>query len=248
MLNRITEGDPALPPLLIAHGLYGQARNWGTIARALGDARHVTSVDMRNHGDSPWYDSHSYTDMADDLAQVLDQPTDVLGHSMGGKAAMAMALRHPDRVNRLIVADIAPVPYDHAQLDILRAMQGLDLTQITRRAEAAQALVAAGVDKGVAGFLTQNLDIGGKRWAINLDVLAREMPTILGFPDFDAPFAGPALFLAGANSPYVQPDHRDAIKALFPRAHIARIPGAGHWLHADRPNMVEAAIRTFLTA
>lgn len=247
MLNRITEGDAALPPLLIAHGLYGQARNWGTIARALGDIRHVTSVDMRNHGDSPWYDSHGYDDMATDLAEVLEEPTDVLGHSMGGKAAMAMALTYPERVNRLIVADIAPVTYSHGQMEILQAMQALDLDQISRRTEAAQALVAAGIDAGVAGFLTQNLDLAHKRWSINLDVLAQDMPKILGFPTYEAPFNGPALFLVGANSPYVQPEHRDAIKALFPRAHIARIPGAGHWLHADRPNMVEAAIRTFLT-
>lgn len=246
MLNYITEGDPALPRLIIAHGLFGQARNWGIIARALSDIRHVVLVDMRNHGDSPWFDSHSYEDMAADLAQVIgDDPVDLLGHSMGGKAAMVTALLHPEMIRRLVVADIAPIPYAHDQMQHIRAMQSLDLGQITRRQQAAKALDTT---PEVAGFLTQNLDLAHKRWMINLDVLARDMPRILDFPDLGRRFDGPALFLSGGNSDYVTREHRGAIKALFPNARMAKIPGAGHWLHADRPDAVEAAIRAFLMA
>lgn len=248
MLEFSSTGDGALPPLVLAHGLYGQGRNWNWHAKALSDIRRSIAVDMRNHGTSPWHPTHGYDDMAADLAALPEGPWDVLGHSMGGKAAMALALTHPAKVRRLIVADIAPVPYDHGQLDIVHAMQALDLSTITRRGQAAEALAEAGVDPSVAGFLTQSLDIGAKRWRLNLDVLEAEMPRILGFPRFDTPFDGPTLFLAGADSPYIRPEHRPEIKRLFPKARMAKIPGAGHWLHADKPAEVEAAIRAFLTA
>lgn len=203
---------------------------------------------MRNHGDSPWSDDHSYGAMGDDLASVVDGPTDLLGHSMGGKAAMVAALTHPDKVRRLIVADIAPVPYDHNQMKIVNAMKGLDLNAITRRSQAADALVQAGLPKDVAGFLSQSLEPHENRWKFNLDVLGRTMPDILDFPHLNQSFDGPTLFLAGADSPYIQPEHRAEIKRLFPKARVAKIPNASHWLHADQPAHVEAAIRAFLTA
>lgn len=246
MLNYITTGDAALPKLLIAHGLFGQARNWGMITRNLADMRHCVSVDMRNHGDSPWMPRHDYPGMASDLADMLaDGAADVLGHSMGGKAAMALALTQPDKVRKLIVADIAPVRYTHDQMKHINAMRGLDLSHYTRRADVAAAL---NTDPGVAGFLTQSLDLPNNRWQMNLDALAAEMPKILDFPEYDTQFTGPALFLAGADSDYMKPEYRDAIKRLFPKARIAKIPGTGHWLHADKPAEVTAAIRTFLAA
>lgn len=248
MLNRITFGADTLPPLLMAHGLWGQARNWTWHAKTLSDIRRIIAVDMRNHGDSPWFDSHSYAEMGDDLAKELEQPTDVLGHFMGGKAAMAMALGHPDKLRRLIVADIAPVPYRDGQSHIVAAMRSLDLAQITRRGEAADALVAAGLPQSVAGFLTQSIDLKTKSWKFNLDVLAQEMPQILDFPKFQTPFEGETLFLVGADSDYVQPENRAEMRRLFPNHRLAKIPGAGHWLHADQPAHVEAAIRAFLTA
>ena len=237
------------PPLIIAHGLYGAARNWGSIARALSDQRRVLAVDMRNHGDSPWHDTHRYPDLAADLiavAETLPGPVDLLGHSMGGKAAMVAALTRPDLVRRLIVADIAPVSYDHAQLAYIDAMRALDPTQITRRSEAEAALRGVIDDPLLPAFFAQSLDLTARAWKLNLAVLARDMPYLLGFPEVSGSFTGPALFLTGALSPYVRPEHRDRIKALFPHAVMAKIPGAGHFLHAEKPEAFTAAARHFL--
>ena len=245
MLNTLEYGDAALPKLLIAHGLFGSARNWGVISKRLSDVRHVVAADMRNHGESPRYPSQSYADMAGDLDALLDGPADVLGHSMGGKAAMVMALAHPDKVRRLVVADIAPVAYEHSQSHHIAAMKALDLDRIETRSQAGEMLDA---DDEVRDFFLQSLDVQGKRWRLNLDVLEQEMPKILGFPDVSGQFAGPALFLTGAASDYVQPEHRDRIKALFPKARFAKISGAGHWLHAQQPRAFEQTVRAFLTA
>lgn len=243
MLNVTEHGQPGRPTLLIAHGLFGSGRNWGVIGKRLSDAFHVLAPDMRNHGDSPWCDSHGYAEMADDLAGLLDGPADVVGHSMGGKAAMMLALTRPDLVRRLVVADIAPVAYNHSQAHNIAAMRAVDLSGITRRAQAAAQL---DVDAAVKPFLLQSLDTGARRWRLNLDVLEREMDRIIGWPDVDGRFDGPALFLSGGASDYVQPGHRATIRALFPGARFARIPGAGHWLHAEKPQEVEKTLRVFL--
>jgi pimeloyl-ACP methyl ester carboxylesterase len=242
------EGAPGTP-LMIAHGLFGSARNWGVIAKRLSDARPVTAVDMRNHGASPATETHGYDDLAADLAAAMgDLPHDVLGHSMGGKAAMALALSCPDRVRKLIVADIAPVAYAHSQSHLIAAMRRVDPGRLARRSEA-DALLAADIeDATTRAFLLQSLDLKSGRWALNLDTLEREMDRITGWPDPPGRFEGPALFLAGGASDYVRPEHRETIRALFPAARIARIPQAGHWLHAERPREFEAAIRAFLDA
>jgi pimeloyl-ACP methyl ester carboxylesterase len=251
MLNTIEHGNKTdRPGLLIVHGLYGSARNWGVIAKRLSEDRQVVAVDMRNHGLSPWYDTHSYPDMADDLARVLeglDGPFDVLGHSMGGKAGMVLALARTELVNRLIVADIAPVAYTHSQIQFIEAMKAVDLTQIERRSDAAGQLERVVDDPALITFFTQSLDVKKKKWRLNLDVLAREMPNILSFPEVTGQFDKPTLFLSGANSDYVKRDYREGIKALFPQAQFAKIPGAGHWLHAEKPREFEAAVRAWST-
>jgi esterase len=234
------------PPLLIAHGLFGSARNWGVIAKRLAETRRVLAVDMRNHGDSPWAEEHDYLAMAEDLGEAIDGRWDVLGHSMGGKAAMALALTRPEKVNRLVVADISPVPYGHTQAHLVEAMAALDLPAIASRADADRALAVAVEDAGVRAFLLQSLDLRERRWRLNLDVLGREMPKILSFPEISDCFEGPTLFLSGANSSYVLPEHRDRIKAHFPAARFAKIPDAGHWLHAEKPREFEAAVAAFL--
>ncbi|WP_420586571.1 alpha/beta fold hydrolase [Ruegeria sp.] len=252
MLNTILHGEPTdTPPLLIAHGLYGSARNWGVIARRLSDERQVIAVDMRNHAYSLWTDQHSYPDLANDLAEVIDHfggKADVLGHSMGGKAAMTLALHHGDLLRKLVVADIAPVAYTHSQIQFIEAMRAVDLSKVERRSDASEQLADLGVEPALQSFFTQSLDVKGQRWLLNLDVLAAEMPKIMGFPQMDTHWDGPTLFLSGADSDYVLPEHRDLIRTLFPSARFAKIPGAGHWLHAEKPREFEAAVRTFLNA
>lgn len=252
MLNRVEFGNHgALPALLIVHGLFGSARNWGAIARRMATDRKVVAVDMRNHGDSFWADSHTYADMAGDLAEVIEnegQAVDVVGHSMGGKAVMVLALTRPELVNRLVVADIAPVAYHHSNLHLVQAMQSLPLDGLTMRQEADAGLRAGVPDDGTRAFLLQSLDLKATspRWRLNLDVLGREMDKIVGWPDITGNCDRPALFLAGSESGYVRPEHREIIKTLFPAARQAKIPGAGHWLHADKPREFEAALRAWL--
>lgn len=242
-----------LPTLVIAHGLYGSGRNWGVIARRLADRREVVAVDMRNHGESPLAETQSYPDMAGDLAEViaaLGGPVDLLGHSMGGKAAMQLALTRPELVRRLVVADIAPVAYSHDQSRHARAMASVDLTKISTRSEADAALAPLVEDPALRAFFLQSLDLRTHppRWRLNLPVLEAEMPKIVGWPGTVGVFDRPALFLTGALSPYVLPEYRETIRTLFPKARFAKIPDAGHWLHAEKPREFEETVRVFLEA
>ncbi len=254
LLHRLHHGTPTdLPPLLIVHGLFGSARNWGAIAKRMSDSRAVVAVDMRNHAGSFWDDDHSYAAMAGDLARVIEaegRPMDVIGHSMGGKAAMVLALTRPELVNRLVVADIAPVAYGHSQNHLVAAMKGLDLTGLDGRIEADRRLALSVEDPGVRAFLLQSLDLRADppRWRLNLDVLERRMDNATGWVDESGltPFEGPVLFLTGAESDYVKREDRAHIRTLFPQARMAKIPGAGHWLHAEKPREFEAVLRAFL--
>nr|WP_156429036.1 alpha/beta fold hydrolase [Paracoccus aminovorans] len=253
MLNMIETGvDSSLPPVLLAHGLFGSGRNLGGLARRLAETRRVISVDMRNHGDSFHDPDHSYPALAQDLARVIEASggkADVLGHSMGGKAAMTLALTRPERVRRLVVMDIAPFAYGHSQTDLVDAMQAVDLTGLRLRSDADARLAAHVSDPGVRAFLLQSLDLKADppRWKFNLDALRDQMPLLVGWPEI-APggFDGPALFLAGAESDYCRAPQAEAIRRHFPQAEIRVIAGAGHWLHADRPAEVAAAVEAFL--
>lgn len=252
MLHHVLHGAPgAHPPLLIVHGLFGSARNWGVIARRLSEDRLVIAVDMRNHGDSKWVAAHGYEDLAADLAAVIAAhggQADVLGHSMGGKAAMQLALTEPSRVRRLVVADIAPVAYGHSQRHLIEAMHGLDLDGLSLRSEADRRLALAVPDAGVRAFLLQSLDLRAApaRWKLNLATLNAEMERIVGWPGTPGRFAGPTLFVKGALSDYIRPEYRAAIMAQFPAAEFAEIEGAGHWLHAEAPREFEEIVRRFL--
>ena len=252
MLNTLTHGQATdKTPLLIVHGLYGSARNWGVIAKRLSDERQVIAVDLRNHGASPWTENHTYPELADDLAEVIAAyggQMDVIGHSMGGKSAMMLALRHPQALRRLIVADIAPVTYGHSQIQFIEAMRQVDFSKVERRPDAEAQLAAAGVEPALQSFFTQSLDLANKGWKLNLETLARHMPDIMGFPEVDAQWEGPTLFLSGAESNYVTREHRGAAQNYFPKARFAKIPGAGHWLHSEKPREFEANARAFLNA
>lgn len=243
-------------PVVILHGLLGSSRNWQAIGKQLGRRHRVLLPDLRDHGLSPWSEATSYPAMAADLAALLDRlglaSAAFVGHSMGGKAAMTLALLQPERVRRLAVIDIAPVAYGHRGfLDYIAALEALDLAALGRRAEADAALAPAVPDAGVRAFLLQNLDVEGGRlvWRPNLQGLARAMATITGFPDealAGRRYTGPALFLRGERSAYVLPEHRAAIDSHFPRARLVTVRGAGHWVQADAPAVVTAALERFL--
>ncbi len=242
----------AQPPLMIVHGLFGSARNWAGIARTLSGTRDVLTLDQRNHGESPWFPTHSYADMADDLAAITDREgrmMDVLGHSMGGKAAMVLALTRPGLVDRLIVADIAPVAYTHDNTVHIDAMRALDLSPPLTRAELDRRMSVLEPDPGLRAFFLQSLDARADppRWRLNFDVLAAFMPQITGWPEIAGRFDGRTLFLSGALSHYVLPEHREHIRALFPHSRFAKLPDAGHWLHADQPKGFAETVEVFLT-
>ena len=244
------------PPLVVLHGLFGSARNWRAIAKGLAGRRRVFSLDLRNHGKSPWDDDMSYEAMADDVRAFLAaqgiEGAAVLGHSMGGKAAMALALAYPDAVGALIAVDIAPVARPPELRAFARAMAGLDLSRVARRADADRLLAEEIGDRRVRAFLLQNLTIrdGKADWQLNLDVIDRRMEDIGGFPErlLERRYDGPTHFITGAESNYVKPEHRDLILRLFPQTTLSIIAGAGHWVHADRPDSFQRAVERFLSA
>ncbi len=252
MLNTIVTGtDTEQPPVLLAHGLFGSGKNLGGLARRLAETRRVISVEMRNHGDSFHDPDHSYPALAGDLAKVIAAnggQADVLGHSMGGKAAMVLALTRPELVRKLVVMDIAPYAYSHTQSGLIDAMEAMDLIGLRLRSEADARLATAIDEPGVRAFLLQSLDLKADppRWKYNLAGLRDQMPLLIGWPEMPkGSYDGPALFLAGAESDYCREPQLEAIRAYFPQARMRYFAGAGHWLHADRPAEVAEAVAAF---
>jgi len=229
-------------PLIIVHGLFGSSRNWQTMAMRLAERFQVLLPDLRNHGDSPWSDEMNYPAMAADLEALIEReglgPVCLAGHSMGGKAAMALALKRPELVRRLAVLDIAPVPYPDRNAGYLEAAMGLDLERFHSRSEADAALAESIDSLAVRNLLLQSLARENERfvWKLNFGVLARQMPAILDFElKAQAGADLPALFLYGEQSEYAVADSRAAILEHFPGAVLRAVPQAHHWLHAEKP-------------
>lgn len=248
-LNAIQAGEG--PPVVILHGLFGAARNFGALHRALAPRFRVIALDMRNHGDSPHAADMRYPTLAADVHETLqalgvDQAA-VIGHSMGGKAAMAMALQWPNQVGRVLVSDIAPVIYQHGNTVFTAAMQAIPLTpELTRRAADA-ALAQSVPDQTLRSFLLQNLQFGANpHWRIGLDEIAAAIPDLEGWINLPSTYQGPSLFVTGANSGYVLPEHRPIIRAQFPTARFVAIKNAGHWVHADNPAVFLSVVEAFL--
>jgi pimeloyl-ACP methyl ester carboxylesterase len=196
-----------------------------------------------------------YADMAGDVAETMAAagaaPAALLGHSMGGKAAMALALARPGLVSRLLVADIAPVPYPPRQARVVSAMRAVPLRPGLSRREADAALLAEGVqDPATRAFLLQNLRFEGEApaWRCGLDEIAAAMAEIEGFPDFASRYEGATLFLLGERSDYVQPEHRPRVRELFPAARFLSLRGTGHWLHAEKPDEFSGVAEAFFAA
>lgn len=244
--------------VVFCHGLFGQGRNWTQIGKSLAERHRVTLVDMPHHGRSPWPERFSYVDLADQVAGLLsaDDPVALVGHSMGGKAAMVLALRHPELVERLCVVDIAPVNYRGRNefAGYVSAMLGMDLPAIASRADADAALTEAVPDPTVRAFLLQNLrrDGDGWRWQANLEVLGRDLELLGGWPAEELaglpPYEGPVLWLAGELSRYVRPEFHEAMEELFPRVRRVSVKGAGHWVHSERTEVFLEVLNRFLDA
>ena len=243
------------PPVVILHGLFGSLNNWHTLAGRLGEHFLVLTIDQRNHGRSPHSEEFTFQAMAGDLFRFLEDRglarASILGHSMGGKTAMEFAFRHPQMVEKLIVVDIAPRAYQPGHDEILDAMAALDLSSYSNRAEINRALDSRIPDLRVRQFILTNLKryAGGHyTWRINLDVLRRKYGEVTKAQTSDAPFPGPTLFLRGELSPYVGDEDLPAIHRLFPAASVCAISGAGHWVHADKPEEFFRVILHFLGA
>ncbi|UTW14164.1 alpha/beta fold hydrolase [Marinobacterium rhizophilum] len=239
-------------PLLILHGLFGSLDNWGSQAKALADDYRVISIDLRNHGRSPHDNEMSYAAMAQDLVELMDNlgidSALVLGHSMGGKAAMQLALTAPERVSKLIVVDIAPVQYPDHHSDVFSGLQSIDLATVTSRSDAEKQLSLRVDDAMVRAFLLRNLyrtEAGQFDWRFNLQALHSGYPNISA-PPTGTPYTGPCLFIKGGDSEYIQASHRDAILELFPAAGYKVVEGTGHWPHAQKPALMTRLIRNFL--
>jgi len=253
-LNIKTQGNPGSPTIVLLHGLFGSATNWGTIARNLGKDYQVVVPDLRNHGQSPQDRDCSYAAMAGDVLGLLDsRGTDsaiLVGHSMGGKVAMHLALNHPQRVAGLAVVDMAPVNYSHDFQDVVDAFRAVDLGGVQKRADADAQMAPHVTLAGVRAFLLQNLvkRPDGWAWRVNLDALAAAQDEITGFPDqpVDARYRQPAAFIHGELSDYVQPAYEPEIRRLFPFASLCEVAAAGHWVYAEKPQGFMDCLERFL--
>ncbi|XP_066130646.1 sn-1-specific diacylglycerol lipase ABHD11 isoform X4 [Saccopteryx bilineata] len=257
---KLLDGEAARPALVFLHGLFGCKTNFNSIAKALAQqtGRRVLTVDARNHGDSPHSPDMSYEAMSQDLQDLLPQlglvPCVLIGHSMGGKTAMLLALQRPELVERLVAVDISPVETTSVSdfPAYMAAMRAINIPDEVPRS-CARKLVDKQLssliqDMAVRQFLLTNLVEADGRfvWRVNLDALAQHVDKILAFPPRQESYPGPTLFLLGGNSDFVHPSHHAEIKRLFPRAQTQTVPNAGHWIHADRPQDFMAAIRGFL--
>ncbi|CAA9211138.1 MAG: Hydrolase, alpha/beta fold family [uncultured Blastococcus sp.] len=258
------------PHVVFVHGLFGQGKNWTTIAKGLAENHRVTLIDLPNHGHSPWTDRVHYLDMMELVAAELEhlgEPVTLVGHSMGGKVAMQLALHRPQLLRALVVVDIAPVEYplEGGRTDdpdeeaspfaaFIAGMRAVDLDQVATREDADAALKAAVPSRMVRGFLLQSLvrdgvgPDGGWRWRLNLELLERDLDELRGFPEPPpgADFDGPVLWIAGASSHYVLPEDRPRMDVLFPSTRLVKIKGAGHWVHSEQPETFLTTLRLFL--
>jgi len=239
-------------PIALLHGLFGSAANFGTVQKRLAERFRVISLDLRNHGGSPHAPFMSYPAMAEDVLETLRArgalPCTLAGHSMGGKVAMAAALEAPGAVARLLVADIAPAAYEPTFRPYAAAMQAVPLSADLTRIAADRALAGAVESSAVRAFLLQNLRFGAHPgWRIGLDAIAAALPLIEGWPQLEEQaYLGPTLFVAGARSDYIRPEHRPVIRELFPTARFAMLKNAGHWVHADNPDGFCSLVDAFM--
>lgn len=259
LLNAIERGpengDGAdLPPIVFLHGLFGRARNFGSFQKRLAGTQRTVALDLRNHGDSP-HGPMDYPTMAEDVFETLAHlgigRARIVGHSMGGKTGMMLALTHPENVAKLLVADIAPGEGGFASgHDLAARLAALPLPEFLNRAEADALLATVIGEPDVRNLMLQNLELGkNPHWTIGIHEIAAAMPAIVGWPRLadGVHYDGPTLFVAGGNSDYIQPGNYPEMKRLFPAYTLEVIEGAGHWVHAEKPNAFYAALSGFMS-
>jgi pimeloyl-ACP methyl ester carboxylesterase len=241
------------PALVVLHGLFGSGDNWRSLAKDFAGQARVLLVDMPNHGSSPHTDDMHYEAMADAVRELIEErgiaPAFLLGHSMGGKAAMALALTRPELVRGLIVADIAPRSYMPRHTAIIAAMQEVAEAVPSSRSEAEEILAERIPSKPVRAFLLKSLTAdgdGGYRWSLNIDAIAACYEHLISWPEIEGRYEGPTLFIGGGKSDYVDPDDIDDIWRLFPHASLESIDDAGHWLHVEQRETFTELVLAFL--
>ena len=256
-LHTTSHGDHG-SRVVFLHGLFGQGRNWTQVAKALASDHRSLLVDLPHHGRSPWPEHFDFVEIADQVAGLLsaDDPVVLVGHSLGGKVAMVLALRHPELVSRLCVVDVSPVGYGNTRefAGYITAMKAMDLDALGQRSDAEAGLEPAVPNATVRAFLLQNLRRDGDswRWQLNLDVLGDELAELGQWPEEDlagaAPYAGPVLWIAGANSDYVRDEYAPAMDRWFPSNRRVTIKNAGHWVHSEQPEVFLEVLRQFADA
>ena len=242
-------------PLIILHGLFGMSDNWATLAKQWSDYFTVYAVDLRNHGQSPHSDQWKYWIMAEDVLELIEkeklQDVNLLGHSMGGKVGMRLALDSPEMISKLIVSDIAPKKYPVTNQDVVSALLKVNPGKLSSRKEVEDILAANLKDTGTIQFLLKNLywqEEGGNKklaWRFNLPVIAKNLAEVSMPTDSPAPCDVETLFLRGENSNYILDEDIPAIKKIFPRSTVQTVPGSGHWIHADNPKAMFDAVMQF---
>ena len=251
-LNYFSQGDG--PTLVLIHGMYGSASNLRTVSKAFSDRFRVISMDLRNHGDSPHQPDMDLACMAGDVLETLDainvDMVHILGHSLGGKIAMQLALNHPQMISKLVVADIAPVRYRQTHSDVLDGLIALENAKIRSRREADEILSSFEADQSVRGFLLTNLvRRDGEEYVLRLNVTAianNYYDRLMAAPEGE-PFTGPTLFIKGQDSAYIQEKHGESIESFFPCADLQVIPGVGHWLHVEDPLAFNNMVSHFIS-
>lgn len=247
-LQQAESAHPEALPVLLIHGLFGTLDNLGILARDLKQQHSVLQVDLRNHGLSDRSNEMTYQTMAQDLLDTLDEvgleKVIVIGHSMGAKAAMALTAIAPERIEKLVLIDMAPVDYQTRRHDeIFAALKAVSEAGIKDRAGATQLMQQYIKEDGVIQFLLKSFSQG--EWRFNVPVLLAEYANIVGWQDVPA-WPHPALFIRGGESPYVQDSYREAIARQFPQARAYVVAGSGHWVHAEKPDAVLRAIHRFI--
>ena len=245
-------------PVLVLHGLFGRLSNWGWHCKQLAQQCAVYGVDLRNHGDSPHSDQLDYQVMAEDVRQLIVrlglESCCIVGHSMGGKVAMQLALSFPDLIEKLVIVDIAPVSYSEdadGHMNVLAAMDAVKLGEIKSRTQAEVTIEDYIPQEATRKFLLTNLvrnKEGSFEWRLDKDSIRKNYANLRAELIATMSFLKPVLFIKGSLSPYIKPEHEAQIKELFPAASVKLLMDAGHWLHAEKPQALQKILLKFLSS